>query len=607
MKEIILRQVLDQIKSGKDAARLYPESTARDVWQKIGAEHAPVMKFYLKRAEALVKEPIPVTRLSDSFRFQQDGDRSSYETPYFLRRNRLETFALACLFEQNETKRQIYFKELVDSLGVILEEEYWSVPAHRQYEDDDPYAPTETALWVDLFAATTGATVGLVYHLFKDELAAVSQRLVRRIRDNVYQRVLLPIIDEQRKMWWLRSAYNNWTIWICNNLLTASLCVMDRTSDEFSVLLEKIFFGTEQFYATYGEDGFCDEGFGYWSRAGAELIAIAHRLESVFPGSAKTLIAEKKFAAMARFPLELNMSKTHHNAFSDGDPAGELPPIPLCLAADLTGDLTLTAGTKRLSCYYKGKPMYWNEALRVELEQLFSKVKPGGCRALPKHDTLFENRLAILRNRYYCVSLKGGDNAENHNHNDLGQFALYCGELPVIIDPGRGLYCRQYFREERYTLVPSAKYHNAPLIGGTGQEFGRKYVAPLTYDAKRKTVTAHLENAYPEYSGIDKMSRTVRLNGASCIVKDELKRSGNEPVTMTLYSPVKSVKLTGSGALQFEDAVSMTLSGATVTALEHEDFFDPAVRHSWGGKFWRIELAIDKDAESWQMSFAVDN
>lgn len=606
MKDTILRNVLDQIRAGKDAARLYPESTEREVWQKIGADHAPVMKFYLKRAETLAKEPIPVTRLSEAFRFQQDGNRSGYENPYFQRRNRLETFALACLFAQDEKKRKRYFNELLDSLGVILEEEYWSVPAHRQYEEGDPYAPSETILWVDLFAATTGATVGLVYHLFGKELAAVSPRLMRRIRDNVYQRVLQPIIEEKRQMWWLRKSYNNWTIWICNNLLTSALCVMDRTSDEFAVLLEKIFFGMEKFYGTYGEDGFCDEGFGYWTRAGAEIVAIAHRLESVFPGSAKTLIAEKKFAAMARFPLELNMSKTHHSAFSDGNPAEELPPIALCMAADLTGDLSLTAGTKKLAHYYKGRPMYWNETLRVELEQLFAKVKTGGCRKMSRHDTLFENRLAILRNRYFCASLKGGDNAENHNHNDLGQFALYCGELPVIIDLGRGLYCRQYFREERYTLVPSAKYHNAPLIGGTGQEFGRKYVAPLTYEAKSKTVTAHLKDAYPEAVGIDEMSRTVRLKGATCVVTDTLKQNGNAPVTVTLYSPVQSVKQTKSGALVFDKSVTMTLSGATVTELVQEEFFDPAVTRSWGVKFWRIEITANADAETWNMVFETE-
>lgn len=601
MKDAIFQNVMAQIKAGKGTARLYPKSTEREIWLQIADSQPGIRKSCLDQAEEFLKTQIPLTRLSDAMRYQQDGDRGSYETPYFSRRNRLSAIAFAYLFSKDEARRMVYFKEIIDTVGVILEEEYWAVPAHRHYEEGDPYAPSATRWLVDLFDATTGALMALIYHIFEDEFAAVSPRLVRRIRDKVYDRLLLPLIDEKVHLWWLRHHYNNWTIWICNNLLTSALCILDRTSADFETLLEKSLLGMELFCGTYEDDGYCDEGVSYWTRAGAELMAFASRLESVFPGAVKVLTEQKKFHAMARFPLEMHMSKAHYNTFSDGHPKTLIHPAPLALAAELTGDMTLITGASDRKAW---SIVGTGEGFRIILELLFSNVKAGRSSAGSKRDSIYEKRLAILRNRTFCASLKGGDNAENHNHNDLGHFSLYCGEMPVVLDLGAGKYCRQYFGKERYGLVPAAKYHNAALIDGKGQEFGKHFTAPIAYDARKKMATVSLKNAYPESFGIRQMSRSIRLKGDSFTVTDTLTRDGNgERVTVVFYSPAASVKQLRSGALVFDKTVTMTLSGATVSALTCEQFPDVVVTRNWGEKLWRIELTVDVDATSWEMCF----
>ena len=173
-----------------------------------------------------------------------------------------------------------------------------------------------------------------------------------------------------------------------------------------------------------------------------------------------------------------------------------------------------------------------------------------------------------------------------------------------VLDLGAGKYCRQYFGKERYDLVPAAKYHNAALIDGKGQEFGKHFTAPIAYDARKKTATVSLENAYPESFGIREMSRTIRLKGDSFTVTDTLKRDGNgERVTVVFYSPAASVKQLKSGALVFDKTVTMTLSGATVSSLIREQFPDAVVTRNWGEKLWRIELTVDADASCWEMCF----
>jgi hypothetical protein len=66
------------------------------------------------------------------------------------------------------------------------------------------------------------------------------------------------------------------------------------------------------------------------------------------------------------------------------------------------------------------------------------------------------------------IASHGGNNAESHNHNDVGDFIIYADGAPVIIDAGKGTYMAITFSKNRYTLwYNTSPYHNVPLVNGT--------------------------------------------------------------------------------------------------------------------------------------------
>ena len=71
-------------------------------------------------------------------------------------------------------------------------------------------------------------------------------------------------------------------------------------------------------------------------------------------------------------------------------------------------------------------------------------------------------------------AMKGGHNAENHNHNDVGAFLLYVDGEPAVVDVGNMVYTAKTFGPERYTLVITrSRNHNLPLFGEEVQSTGR--------------------------------------------------------------------------------------------------------------------------------------
>ena len=53
-------------------------------------------------------------------------------------------------------------------------------------------------------------------------------------------------------------------------------------------------------------------------------------------------------------------------------------------------------------------------------------------------DAYLENsQIMVASNKNWFVAAKGGNNAESHNHNDIGNFIVYQNNQPLVIDLGR--------------------------------------------------------------------------------------------------------------------------------------------------------------------------
>ena len=102
--------------------------------------------------------------------------------------------------------------------------------------------------------------------------------------------------------------------------------------------------------------------------------------------------------------------------------------------------------------------------------------------------------------------LSGGNNAERHNHNDLGHMLVALNEEFVIPDLGAPVYKTDFFGPKRYTYVTaSSRGHCCPVIGEHEQRAGADAAAKVldwNPAAEIPRLVLDLTAAYPPEAGL---------------------------------------------------------------------------------------------------------
>ena len=109
------------------------------------------------------------------------------------------------------------------------------------------------------------------------------------------------------------------------------------------------------------------------------------------------------------------------------------------------------------------------------------------------------------------VAFKGGNNAEHHNHNDVGSYTIVLGDEVLAGDPGSIPYTNNIFDPEyRYSYKTIGSYgHPVPLIAGMQQRPGkdaRAVVLDKSFSNDRDELTLDIRSAYdvPALNGLER-------------------------------------------------------------------------------------------------------
>jgi hypothetical protein len=127
----------------------------------------------------------------------------------------------------------------------------------------------------------------------------------------------------------------------------------------------------------------------------------------------------------------------------------------------------------------------------------------------------------------FAAVLKGGNNAEHHNHNDVGSFSVIAGKAMVICDPGGEVYTARTFGEHRYdSKVLSSYGHAVPVIGGQLQRTGanaRAVVLRADFREEEDTLALDIRSAYaaPELKRLERTFVFRRGASPALTVRDE--------------------------------------------------------------------------------------
>jgi hypothetical protein len=126
------------------------------------------------------------------------------------------------------------------------------------------------------------------------------------------------------------------------------------------------------------------------------------------------------------------------------------------------------------------------------------------------------------------AALKGGHNAEQHNHNDVGSFVVALGSATPLLDPGAEVYTRRTFSSRRYeSNVLNSFGHPVPRVAGKLQREGRQAAAKVLktgFADAEDTLVLDIRSCYdvPELTRLVRTFVFSREGRGSLTVSDEV-------------------------------------------------------------------------------------
>lgn len=583
-----------------------PTINDREVWRRLPESARTAHIAAAESLSTLPWEAMPATLFLE---FVRTGNRSNYQDVSFGRRERLALSVIAELIE-NQGR---FLDDIVDGIWMISEETFWGIPAHMDLQSAGYGLPDVNEPVVDLFAAETGALLAWTLYLLEDRLETISPLVPDRIRTEVSRRILQPLRDRD-DFWWMGfdpSVINNWSPWIVSNWLPA-LLIVETDPAERAYGVHKAMRVLDIFLNSYPDDGGCDEGPGYWNRAGGSLLDALEILHSVSDGRI-SIYDEPLVRDMARFIYRTHVAGPYFINFADAAPRIVPDPAVMLTFGKRLNDEQLQnfaaffAQTSGLGENVVGDR--WGSILRqirklLAIEELRS-ISP----AEPLLRDVWLDDIQVMAARQtegsaegFYLAAKAGHNGENHNHNDVGNFIVYESGRPVLIDVGPGTYTRTTFSSDRYSVWNfQSDYHNVPTVNGVMQHHGRRFAASdVAYqsDESRAELRMQLAETYPDSAHVDSWIRTIvfqRDSGTISIEDSYELRSHREATTLNLMTSLNVtseepgvVRLTEAGFDDIEVIFDAARARVTVEEILIED---ENLRARWGNALSRIVLA----------------
>ncbi len=529
--------------------------------------------------------------------FARVGNRSRYEAVWRQRRNRLQALTTA---ECAEGKGR-FVDEIVNGVWITCEETFWGYPAHIGVQKRGRGLPDVTEPVVDLFAAETGAQLAWTQYLLGPALGSVNNFVPERIAIEIERRILGPY--RARDDWgWMgldhNNPVNNWNPWINSNVLTCAL--LFEPEGNRAQFVHKILRSLDSFLDSYHDDGGCDEGPGYWGRAGASLFDNLELLHSASSG-AIDFYSVPLVREIGRYICRAHIHDTWFVNFADASPKVTPNGNLVFRYGRRIGDADMQA----LGAWFdqKADPAR-GDSIGRQLPALFNSEASASPRQpllaeawMPGIQVMAARMKAGSPEGLYLAA-QGGHNAESHNHNDVGNFMVYSGGEPAIIDVGVETYSAKTFSSRRYEIwTMQSAYHNLPTINGVMQSAGRTFAArDVSYKSDDAGVEFSLDiaGAYRPEAGLQTWRRTLRLDQRKGEIEVHERYSLTKSrgrIALTLMTPCEvrvengRAELAGRAAVVFDAALK-----PTVETIKIED---ARLSRVWGERLYRILLTAE--------------
>ena len=522
----------------------------------------PMMKEQLdalvEYAESLRSEPIPVLTFSSFARYERDGDRAEFEALYFRHRHLLITFTLLYWLYDREEDKQM----LEDTVWAILDEYTWSVSAHLSGKGLTTLQ--EDGYMIDLFAAETGEALAEMLSLVGEKITPIVRMRTERY---IKERILKCATDT---FWWNNGCTNNWSA-VCSG--SVAMCAIYQEKD-MERLAEILVFHIDNirnnYYRGFSGDGACLEGLSYWTYGFGYFTYFADLLKKRTGGEID-LFLDGPIKEIALFFGKCFFPRGATVAFSDGSSHGKYQPA--------------------LAAYYHA--MYPTEFRMPQDDILQMKYPQDHCARfalLLRNFTWAAGNLTESEkapSSVYClddaqwylaatcdgigIAIKGGNNDEPHNHNDVGSFHIYKNGVGLLLDLGAPAYDKFYFSKQRYeNFAACSRSHTLPIVNNCYQKAGKIYQA-TNVSLDKTGMTMDIASAY----GMDILTSLVRDvrfdvdSGVTTLTDTFCFTDMPERIVERFPLPTEPVICDG--------VATVTCEGQTLEILFDTDIFSPEV------------------------------
>lgn len=457
---------------------------------------------------------IPQLPFSAWFETIKTGNRKKFEDLYFLRRKQMSIYALMSLiYPENEE----YILRLEDILCEICNEYSWCVPIHL------PADRLNVREHIDLFAAETGLYLAEIKYIFNERLNPL---ILERITNELDIRIIKAF---KNKTFSFERFKSNWAA-VCGGAVGTVL--LYENPDAYIELKPRLENCMRNYLESIGEDGSVSEGMAYWNY-GFGFYCIYNDMLRRYTFNRIDYFKDEKVKKLAGFFSGICMSNGTVYSYSDSSQK-------LSFNIGTLYYLNERFGVNVPSIEY-GDLDVWKFSWAIR-SFLYYKKDASGAEVKNGVSYYDSFQCYVKRNDKYAFAIKGGNNKEQHNHNDVGSFVIVADNKQLLCDLGAPIYTAHTLSVKAYDdVVQKASYgHNVPIINGKGQGYGSEYFGILAISGDE--ILVDMKDAYLEKA--DKLLRKVVLKEDRIVLNDEYE--GVENFSERFVSDIKPEVLEGS-------------------------------------------------------------
>ena len=589
MLERYLDTLLFELQGADDFIMAIP-AQAREEWDALPPEQLTRLR---QRADQWLEREVPPLSASSYISFSRAGIAAQYAENWLARREMLCDLTLGtCVTPDGR-----YDMKLCDVIWALCEESSWVLPRNNPINRGREGYPLPDVRHhrIDIGAARTAADLSLAVQMIAPRLDGVSDQLIDRVEREIEERIIAPF-----------STLNDWG-WMCGpkadalrDLVGCMLAVLTFARDT-RVRWQSVRKGWQLFdrvLESMPQDGTPPGGLDMWAGAAEPVMDMVMIILSASRGQVDAR-NEKQIQLLCHYPVFCHMAEGWFYNPGQHSMKPRLDGSLIYRLGAYIGDDALCKLGATLWRHSRDKAAPEDDKWLIHrAADLFEGPNLATEPAEPpfrRQGFYPEAHMMVARGEEdsqdgLAVAIHGGSNGEVGSHPDVGDFVLFCGGDPVLIDAG---------------YLSDTEFHNLPVIDGKGQKLGAAYRAEdvtCRQEEDFSLISLNLAYAYPGEPGAASWQRSLIFERTGGVVRlievYDLPRPSR--VDFNFITPCEPTlgpnwAQIGPVRLRWEKGLSAVCDALTVPEGEARDL--------WGERIYRLVLSVDAPTQQGKLTF----